>query len=106
MLDKTETQAPSDPANYVWNTINSIALAARPKLKYRLSLGDWGAATPEQRVAMDAWCAQHNYELVIDASDLGEQNDHVRDMDTLDRDKLENGHDDYSVWPKQSGGSV
>lgn len=105
MLDKTETQA--DPANYVWNTINTIAQGARPKQKYRLGLGDWSAATPEQRVAMDAWCAKNNYELVIDINDLGPMNDHVRDMDVWDKDLLEKDPEDINeVLIRQSGGGV
>lgn len=84
-------------ANALFHTINRIA-----KPKYRLGLGDWLAASAEQRTAMDLWCAQHNYELVIDAADLGEMNDHVRDMEpTKDHDKLELGHDDYEVTPPQ-----
>lgn len=89
--------------NAIWNTVNCFA---RPKLKYRVSLGDWDGATPEIRKKMDEWCLANNYELVIDASDLGDMNDHVRDMETRDMDKLENGDSDYTVWPQQSGGSV
>jgi hypothetical protein len=51
---------------------------------------------------MDAWCAQYGYELVIDLTDLGPLNDHVRDMQpTRDFDKLENGRDDYECFPPQ-----
>ncbi len=92
--------------NQVWNTINRIALDARPKQKYRLGLGDWDAATPAQRAAMDLWCAAQGYELVIDLTDLGRLNDHVRDMETRDMDVLENGREDYSIWPRQAGGAV
>lgn len=87
------------PDNTLWRVLNALP---KPKPKYRLSLGDWLAATVDQRKRMDAWCLDRGYELWIDASDLASLNDHVRDMEpTRDFDKLENGHDDYEVFPTQ-----
>lgn len=89
--------------NDVWNALNRMILAARPAPKHRVSLGDW--MDPAHRAELIAWAAHTGYELVIDATDLGEQNDQVRDMETLNYDKLENGRDDFDIWPKQGGGA-
>ena len=81
-------------------------MSTRPNLKYRIGLGDWDAATPQWRANLDAWAARNHYDVVIDLTDLGPMNDHVRDIEMLDRDKLENGDSDYTTWPRQSGGGI
>lgn len=89
------------PANTVFRAINAM----RPKQKYRLGLGDWDAATPEQRAAMDLWCAAHGYELVIDLNDLGPMNDRVSDMEPtrdFDKERERDNQDDYETFPAQA----
>ena len=89
------------PDNTIWNTINRVALAARPKPIHWVSLGDW--QDEKYRAELTTWADKAGYTIGINADDLGPMNDHVRDMELRDLDVLENGHDDYSVWPKQSG---